>query len=79
MEYDGHAALTTCAHGVKSESWLSRGFGERGASRHNMPALANWAVEDTLTEQVKVGATVHLPLEQFEARDVPFGLALTPR
>jgi len=63
---------------VTSGIWLSRGFGEPVTSRRAMPALANWTVKNTVTEEVKVGATVHLALEQLEACDLPCGLPLTP-
>jgi hypothetical protein len=42
-------------------------------------ALARRSIADALTEQVQVGAPVHLPLEQLQAIDVAFGLALAPR
>src|SRR4051812_45836051 len=48
-------------------SWLSRTLrgsgGEQGAA----------------AEQVETGAAVHLPLQQLEARDLAFGLAVAPR
>jgi hypothetical protein len=59
---------------VKSESWLSRGFGEPRTACRCAPSLPNRTVQDALTQEIKVGATIHLTLEELEARDMPFGL-----
>src|SRR5690349_1343695 len=65
-------------HWVKSELRLSRGLGESASTPPRRAQLAGWLIKDALAQEIEVGAAVHLALEEFETRDLPFGLALAP-
>jgi len=39
-------------------------------------AWSVWQAKDTTTQQIQIGAPVHLAFEQFQAIDLPFHLPL---
>lgn len=63
---------------ILPEIWILRTFGDAGL---NLSVGLHYSVfvQDTRSQQIKIGSPVHLPLQHFEPVYLPFYLSITPR
>jgi len=58
---------------------LRRGIGVQFRVWRTLDAVASPGADQPCFEQIELGPTVHLPLDELEAGDLPLGLAVRPR